>query len=113
MLSDRDRRTLAEIERHLQEDSALHHAFERKPRAFRRGLREFVRRWRTLSWTRRGWWALLLVSLVLMVGVAALGISGAAFECAVLAVVIGTGLRTTSRGVEHRTGTGPVSDRRP
>jgi Protein of unknown function (DUF3040) len=113
MLSDHDRRTLAEIERHLQEDPALHRSFERSPRALCHGLRGFGRRWRGLSRTRRTWCALLLVSLVLMVATAALGTSGAAFECAVLAVVIGTGLRSTSRGVEHRAGTGSVPDRRP
>jgi Protein of unknown function (DUF3040) len=97
MLSDHDLRTLAEIERHLQDDSGLRRALGRNARP--------------ASWIRRVWFTLLLVSLVLMVGMAALGASGAALECAALAVVIGTGLQSTSKGVEHRAGRGSVPDR--
>jgi Protein of unknown function (DUF3040) len=88
MLSDHDRRTLAGIERHLQEDPALRRTFGRSPQAFERS-------WRTTSAIRHVWFVLLATSLVLTVGMAALRVSGAALECAVLAVVIGMALRST------------------
>jgi hypothetical protein len=65
-----------------------------------------------MSAIRRVWCALLTTSLVLMVATAALHVPGAAFECAVVALVIGTGLRSSSKGVEHRAGSGSVPDRR-
>jgi hypothetical protein len=106
MLSDHDRRTLAEIERYLQADPALHRTFARSPRALGRSLR-------AASGIRRLWCALLLTSLILMVAMAALHVSGAAFESAALAVVIGTALRSGSKRAEHRAGRGSVPDRRP
>jgi hypothetical protein len=99
MLSDHDRRTLAEIERHLEGDPALCRAFGR-----------YARR---PSRIRRTWYALVIVSLLLMVGLAALGATGAALECALLAAAIGVGLRLTAKAVELGAGSGPVPDRRP
>jgi len=98
MLSEEDRRRLADIERHLQDDSGLCHAFGRIPRP--------------VSWIRRVWFALLLVSLVLMVAMALLGAVGAVVECATLGVVIWIGLRSTAGSDEHRAGRGSVPDRR-
>lgn len=97
MLSEDDRRRLADIERHLQDDSGLRHAFGRIPRP--------------APWIRRVWFTLLVVSLVLMVAMAALGVVGATAECATLGVVIGIGLRSTA-GSEHRVARGSVPDRR-
>jgi Protein of unknown function (DUF3040) len=99
MLSDHDRRTLAEIERHLEGDPGLCRAFGR-----------YARR---PSRIRRTWYVLVIVSLLLMVGLAALGVPGAALECAALAAAIGAGLRFTSKAVELDPGRGPVPDRRP
>jgi Protein of unknown function (DUF3040) len=99
MLSDHDRRTLAEIERHLEGDPGLCRAFGRYDRRPSR--------------IRRFWYALLLVSLLLMVGLAALGVQGPAVECGALAAAIGMGLRMTRNGVELGAGRGPVPDRRP
>jgi hypothetical protein len=103
MLSDHDRRTLAEIERHLQDDSGLYRAFERRAQAASRTR---------ASRTRRAWFAILLVSLVLMVGVAALGASGAAVECAALAATIGAGLRFVAEKPDRRIGRGQIPNRR-
>ena len=97
VLSEDDRRRLADIERHLQDDSGLRHAFGRIPRP--------------VSWIRRVWFTLLVVSLMLMVAMAALGVVGATAECATLGVVIGTGLRSTA-GSGHRAARGSVPDRR-
>jgi hypothetical protein len=66
-----------------------------------------------MSWTRRAWCALLLVSLVLLAGTAGLGISGAAVECAVVAAVIAMWLRSTARGDGPRASSGSPPDRRP
>jgi hypothetical protein len=74
---------LAEIERHLEEDRALRRAFGR------------IVAGRAL-WARRGWSALLLTCLVLMVGMAALGARTAAVESAALAAVAGVALRLAS-----------------
>jgi Protein of unknown function (DUF3040) len=99
MLSDHDRRLLAEIERHLQDDAGMCRAFGRTAA-------------RSTSRSRRTWFTLLLVSLVLMVGTAALGASGAAVECGALATMIAVGLRLAVRKPRHRTGRGRVPGRR-
>jgi len=109
MLSKGDRRMLAEIERHLQEDPALRRTFERQPRVLTRGWRA----WRAMSGIRRVWWALLMTSLLLWAAMAVLPVPGAALESAALAAVIGTGLRFTSTRVEHRAGSGSMPDGRP
>lgn len=70
MLSERDRRTLAEIEQHLREDVPLQRALDRGPG---RG------RWN--RWTV----VLLVVSTVLMIAMAGLGAYSAAGACALLA----------------------------
>ena len=90
MLSERDRRTLADIERHLQDDTGLHQAFRRRTRQ--------------MSGVRRTWWVLLLVALALVLGLAALGVEGPAVECAALAAVIGVGLRLTQQTTDSRVG---------
>lgn len=88
MLSERDRRTLADIERHLQDDPGLYQAFRRRTRQ--------------MSGVRRTWWVLLLVALALVLGLAALGVEGPAVECAALAAVIGVGLRLTQQKPDSR-----------
>jgi Protein of unknown function (DUF3040) len=89
VLSDHDRRVLADIERHLQDDAGMHRAVGRRAA-------------RPTSRIRRTWFALLLVALVLMVGTAALGVSGAAVECGALAAVIAVGLRLDVRRSDRR-----------
>ena len=84
MLSDDDRRALAEIERQLHDDRALRRSFRHAGA-------------RPVSWTRRIWWAVLLTSLVLMLGLAALDVASATLECAGLAAVAWTALRLTRR----------------
>lgn len=95
MLSDHDRRTLAEIERHLRDDPGLCRTF-RRPR-------------RTVCRAHPGWFTLLLVSLVLMVGLTALGERYAALECAALAVAIGLGLRSTAAKRDRSRASGRAS----
>jgi len=90
VLSERDRRTLADIERHLQDDPGLYQAFRRRTRQ--------------ASGVRRTWWVLLLVALALVLGLAALGVEGPAVECAALAAVIGVGLRLTQQTTDSRVG---------
>jgi Protein of unknown function (DUF3040) len=99
MLSGDDCRTLAEIERRLQEDPVLRRAFGAGARATSR--------------LRRLWQAFLLTALVLTVGMVALHVTGAAFESAALALIIGTGLRRTSDRAGPRAGRGSAADRRP
>jgi DUF3040 family protein len=99
MLSDHDRRLLAEIERHLEDDAGMCRAFGRTAA-------------RSTSTIRRIWLTLLLVSLVLMIGTAALGVSGAAVECGALATMIAVGLRLGMRKPDHRTGRGRIPGRR-
>ena len=99
MLSDHDRRTLAEIERHLQDDQVVCRAFRRTARS--------------VSRVRRTWMTLLVVSLVLMVGTAALGMRGAVVECGALAAVIAVGLWLAAGKSDRRASRGRVSDRDP
>jgi hypothetical protein len=105
MLSDHDRRTLAEIERHLQEDPALRRTLGRS--------REQPGAAGATSGVRRVWYALLAMSLVLTVGMVALDVAGAAFESAAVAVVVGMALRFTAKKSEPRAGRGSGPDRRP
>jgi Protein of unknown function (DUF3040) len=111
VLSDHDRRTLEEIERHLQDDPALLRTFDRRLPAGR-GSRACRRWWRATSGIRRVWFVLLAVALVLTVATAALHASGAAVESALVAVVIGIALRSTATTVGPGAGRGPMPDRR-
>jgi Protein of unknown function (DUF3040) len=100
MLNNDDCRTLAEIERHLQEDRALRRAFGHV------GAESRV-------WARRGWLGLLLTSVVLMVAMAALGATTATVESAGLAAVAGAVLKFTSPRAGRRAYHGQVPGRRP
>jgi len=99
MLSSEDRRALEEIERHLQVDRALRRAFSRTVAG-------------SILWARRAWLALLLMSLALVVVMAAIGMTTAAVESAGLAMVAAAALRFTSSRVGDRAGRGRVPDER-
>jgi hypothetical protein len=73
VLSERDRKVLAEIERHLREDDRL--------RAFA------TRSWRRARRIRRLWFLLLMASGPLMVGLAALGSALGAADSLLLGAV--------------------------
>jgi len=100
VLSDEDRRVLEEIERHLQGDPGLRGTFSR-PAV------------RAVPWARRTWWTVLVVSLTLMLGMAAMDVVGAALESAALVVVAGVALRCTRSSAGDRTARGRARDRRP
>jgi hypothetical protein len=97
MLSEDERRILAEIERHLGEDRVLHRAAGAVGRP--------------VSWARRAWLALLWVSLVLMVGMAALQVAAAVAESAALVLVAEVGLRRTVGEPDDRAGQNPARHR--
>jgi hypothetical protein len=99
MLSSEDRRALEEIERHLQVDRALRRALSRTVAG-------------PVLWARRAWLALLLMSLALMVVMAAIGVTTAAVESAGLAVVAGAAMRFTSSRVGDRAARGRVPGQR-
>ena len=99
MLSDHDRRALAEIERYLEEDRRLCRSF--RGAAVRPGSR-----------IRRFWWAVLVVSLVLTLGLAVLDVLDAALESAVVAAVAWTALRLTRPTPEGCVGRGAVPNRK-
>jgi Flp pilus assembly protein TadB len=73
VLSERERKALAEIERHLRDDDRLR-AFE-------------TRSWRRARQIRRLWFLLLLVSGILVVGTAALGSALGAADSLLLGAV--------------------------
>jgi hypothetical protein len=100
MLSKDDRLTLMQIERQLQEDRAFRRVFGR--------LRK-----RPVRWTRRCSLALLLTSLVLMVGIAALGSVIATVESAGLATVGVAAVWFSSRCGDRPAAPGRLSDHRP
>jgi Protein of unknown function (DUF3040) len=98
VLSDKDSRTFAEIERHLQEDPALRRAFGGATA-------------RSLRWIRRGSFALLVTSLVLVVDMVVLHLLGAAVESAALAATAGLVIRRTSARAGDRARRGCVPRR--
>ena len=73
MLTERERRALAEIERHLEEDDRLRTFAARSHRRARR--------------MRRLWIVLVIVSAVLVIGMGALGSAAGAADSMLLGVV--------------------------
>jgi len=88
MLSRHDRRVLAEIEEHLQEDPALRRPLGSSGAGQTR-------------WVRRTWFAVLLASSVLTLGMIALGSRSSAIESACLVAVAVLVLRFTSSRTGH------------